>query len=148
VLTISNSYPGFQLLRPACEKILNIVAAGEAAAINQVSVIVTDDIVLNRLKKQFFQEDVLTDTISFQYHETGSPIDGEVYLSLDRIKENAQKYNNNFKDELVLVLIHSFLHLIGYDDQTPTEKKTMNHLQQSYQKKISIKGLFKITQTR
>jgi len=148
VLTITNSYPGFQLLKPACEKILNIVADGEAAIINQVSVIVTNDTVLNQLKKQFFQEDVLTDTISFQYHEPGSPIDGEVYLSLDRIEENAQKYNTNFKDELVLVLIHSFLHLIGYDDQTPTEKKTMNRIQQIYQKKISIKYLFKIIQTR
>jgi len=148
VLTITNSYPGFQLIKPACEKIFKTVADGEAAVINQVSVIVTNDIVLNRLKRQFFQEDVLTDTISFQYHEPGSPIDGEVYLSIDRIKENAQKYNNNFKDELVLVLIHSFLHLIGYDDQTPTEKKTMNRIQQSYQKKISIKNLFKITQTR
>ena len=148
MLTITNSYPGFQLLKPACEKILGIVAAGEAAAINQVSVIVTNDIVLNRLKKRFFQEDVLTDTISFRYQEPGSPIDGEVYLSLDRIQENAQKYNNNFKDELVLVLIHSLLHLIGYDDQTPTQKKIMTRVQQSYQNKISIKYLFKITQTR
>lgn len=103
---------------------------------------------LNQLKRQFFQQDVLTDTISFQYHESSSPINGEVYLSIDRIRENARKYHNNFKDELVLVLLHSFLHLSGYDDQTPTEKKTMNHVQQSYQKKIAVSHLFRITKIR
>jgi probable rRNA maturation factor len=148
VLSIINSYPGFQLLKPACEQILKTVTVGEAVAIQQVSVIAISDIVLNRLKRQFFQEDVLTDTISFQYHEPGSPIHGEVYLSIDRIRDNAKKYKNDFQNELTLVLLHSFLHLIGYDDQTPTEKKTMNRRQQSYQKKISIKYLFRITKIR
>lgn len=143
VLTLENKYPGFQLLRPATEHILHKVIKEEAVSFTHVNIIVTDDNTLNRLKKQYFNDDVLTDTISFNFNDPGQDIDGEIYISIDRIRANARKYNNPFQQELALVIIHSLLHLIGYEDQNPGDKQIMDRRQQRYLQQLSIKRLYR-----
>ena len=143
IVTISNNYPNFQLLSPTVRAILQMVAAGEDRTFEKVSLIVSDDNTLNRLKKHYFDDDVLTDTISFNFNEIDQSIDGEIYISIDRIRENAEQFNTGFRRELALVIIHSFLHLIGYEDSLPTDKQQMDRIQQQYLSQIPLKRLYR-----
>ena len=97
-----------------------------------ISIILTNDKKLLQLKNQYFQQDVLTDVITFNLEEDGDPIDGEIYISLNRVSENARKFKQNIGVELKRVIIHGLLHLLGYDDQTPEEKKTMTRMEDHY----------------
>ena len=90
-----------------------------------VTIIFSNDSKLRKLKKEYFNKDVLTDTISFNLEEEGDPIEGEIYISLERVDENAQTYKQDFIMECKRVIIHSCLHLLGFDDQLPEEKKEM-----------------------
>jgi len=143
IVTISNNYPNFQLLSPTVEAILQKIAADEDSTFEKVSLIVSDDSALNRLKKQYFDDDVLTDTISFNFNKSDQPVEGEVYISVDRILENAEQFNTGFPRELALVIIHSFLHLIGYEDSSPTDKQQMERRQQHYLEQVTLKRLYR-----
>jgi len=147
-LTIFNLHPDIQLLTPATETVLEIVATGEKVVFEDVRLIVTDDDAVNRLKKQFFDEDVLTDTISFNLNNSEQPIEGEIYISIDRIRDNARNFKTSFEQELILVLLHSFLHLVGYDDQTIEEKEEMNRLEQAYIRQLKIVQLFQTIENK
>ena len=70
--------------------------------------------------------------IAFNLEEPGQSIDGEVYVSIDRVKENAIKFHQNFKSELLRVIIHGTLHLLGYDDKNEKEKLRMTALENKY----------------
>ncbi|MCD6101073.1 MAG: rRNA maturation RNase YbeY [Candidatus Marinimicrobia bacterium] len=127
-----NLYPKLFLLRPAIERLVNFLAGKECKRVKKITIVVSDDKILNELKKKYFGEDLLTDTISFNFNQKNEPVEGEIYISIDRIKENAKDYNESFDRELVRVLIHSILHLFGYEDQTPQGKKQMEALQNFY----------------
>ena len=97
-----------------------------------ISIILTNDKKLLQLKNQYFQQDVLTDVVTFNLEEDGDPIDGEIYISLNRVSENAREFKQDNGRELKRVIIHGCLHLLGYDDQTPEEKTTMTRLEDHY----------------
>jgi len=97
-----------------------------------ISIILTNDKKLLQLKNQYFQQDVLTDVITFNLEEDGDPIDGEIYISLNQVSENAREFKQDTGRELKRVIIHGCLHLLGYDDQTPEGKKTMNRMEDHY----------------
>ena len=97
-----------------------------------ISIILSNDEKLRQLKKQYFRKDVLTDVISFNLEEKGNPVEGEIYISINRVSENAKKYKQDIGIELKRVIIHGCLHLLGYDDQTPEEKTTMTRLEDHY----------------
>ena len=64
--------------------------------------------------------------------DKNDPIEGEIYISFDRVKENAKEYNEKFINEFKRVIIHGCLHLIGFDDGTNEEKKEMTYLENKY----------------
>lgn len=97
-----------------------------------ITFIISTDAKLNKLKKDFFDEDVFTDTISFNLEEDGDPIEGEVYISLDRIYENSIKYGVDNLIEIKRIIIHSCLHLLGYDDKSIIERDIMTDLEEKY----------------
>jgi len=140
---IINIYPELFLLRPPVENLVNFLASKETKRVKKITIIVTEDEVLNDLKKQYFGEDYLTDTISFNFNKENEPVEGEIYLSIDRIKENAKEYNETFERELVRVLIHSLLHLFGYNDQTDVDRKQMEALQNFYLLQQNVKGFYR-----
>ena len=105
-----------------------------------ISIILTNDKKLLQLKNQYFQQDVLTDVITFNLEEDGDPIDGEIYISLNRVSENAREFKQNTDRELKRVIIHGCLHLLGYDDQTPEEKKTMTRMEDHYLSQPIVPG--------
>ena len=84
------------------------------------------------MKNQYFQQNLLTDVITFNLEEDGDPIEGEIYISLNRVSENAIKFKQDIGIELKRVIIHGILHLLGYDDQTPEEEKIMIQMEDHY----------------
>ena len=97
-----------------------------------IIIILSDDKKLLQLKKKYFQQELLTDVITFNLEEDGDPIEGEIYISLKRVSENARKFRQDIEKELQRVIIHGLLHLLGYDDQTLEEKKAMTCLEDHY----------------
>ena len=117
-----------QWINKTCKKIF--IDNGKKIA--DVSFIITTDNKVNELKKRFFNEDILTDVISFNLEEEGDPIEGEIYISLDRIIDNAKIFNQEILMELKRIIIHGLLHLIGYSDESKKEKSRMTKLENYY----------------
>jgi len=115
-------------LNSACNNILNDKDQNTAT----ISIILTNDKKLLELKNQYFKQDLLTDVITFNLEEDGDPIDGEIYISLNRVSENAREFKQDAGRELKRVIIHGCLHLLGYDDQTPEGKKIMTRMEDHY----------------
>lgn len=98
----------------------------------KVSFIITTDDEVSDLKYQFFQERVFTDVIAFNLEEKGEPIEGEIYISWDRVCENASNFEVSKDSELRRVIIHGLLHLLGFEDESEEEKTTMTKLENQY----------------
>ncbi len=86
---------------------------------------------IQRINREFLGHDYPTDTVTFRYSKDRE-VDGEFYISLDVVRENAARYDADFLQELLRVTIHSALHLIGYDDQTPEERAGMQEKEAFY----------------
>src|ERR1035437_6245232 len=86
----------------------------------------SDDYLLN-INKQYLDHDTYTDIITFDYSQENVKlnISGDIYISIERVKENALKFSKSFEDELHRVLIHGTLHLLGYKDKTKIAKAEM-----------------------
>ena len=88
------------------------------------------DELLAALKNQYFQKNHFTDVIAFRLNDySEARIEGEVYISLPRAKENAKIFNQPYEKEVTRLIIHGCLHLIGFKDDTKSEKKTMTELE-------------------
>jgi len=83
-----------------------------------------DDEYLHKLNVEFLDHDTLTDIISFDY-TMGELISGDIFISVERVKENAEELGVDFLEELHRVIIHGVLHYIGFKDKTEEEKKIM-----------------------
>jgi len=83
----------------------------------------SDDYLLN-INRDYLKHDYFTDIITFDYSE-GKKLSGEIYISVDRVRENAKSLNLHFEIELKRVIIHGVLHLLGYKDKTEFQKKTI-----------------------
>jgi probable rRNA maturation factor len=103
----------------------------------ELTFIFTGDEVVRKLKHEYFKEDVYTDIITFNLEDDGDSIEGEVYISWKRAKENAKKFDQQFETELKRLVIHGTLHLLGLDDITEDDKKEMTRLEEHYLKQIS-----------
>lgn len=90
-----------------------------------------NDADLHQMNVKFLQHDTYTDIITFDYNQQSFVI-GEIYISLDRVKENAQNTNVDFIHELHRVLIHGLLHLMGYQDKSLKEKSIMTSKEDYY----------------
>jgi probable rRNA maturation factor len=101
------------------------VVEKEGSSIQEVNYVFCTDTYLLNLNKGFLKHNTFTDIITFDNAEGGSALEGEIYISFDRVKENAEKYQVRFEDELNRVMIHGVLHLLGYKDKKPSEKALM-----------------------
>ena len=117
-----------------CKKIFN-----DNKKINgDIIIIISDDDKLRKMKRTFFNKDLLTDVIAFNLEDEGEPIDGEIYISFKRVQENAQDFKQEINTELKRIIIHGCLHLLGYDDVTSKEKNEMTALENYYLNEFSI----------
>jgi len=100
--------------------------SSEGFAEGEITYIFCDDKYLNKINLEFLNHDTLTDIISFD-NRIGKQINGEIYISVERVRENAKIYKTNFKDELHRVMIHGILHFCGYNDKSDAETKSMRN---------------------
>lgn len=92
--------------------------------VGEINYIFCDDAYLHKLNVEFLQHDTYTDIISFD-NTMGRLISGDIFISIDRVKENTTVFTSSFEDELHRVMIHGVLHYMGYKDKTIEEKEMM-----------------------
>ena len=102
------------------------VVEKEGYKVGEVNYIFCGDEYLHKINVEFLQHDTYTDIISFDY-TLGKMINGDIYISIERVEENAVKYNTTFVDELHRVMIHGVLHYAGYKDKTEEDKVEMRN---------------------
>ena len=90
----------------------------------ELNYIFCDDAYLLKLNVEFLDHDTLTDIISFDY-TMGKLIGGDIFISVERVKENAELFKQPFEEELARVMIHGVLHYMGFKDKSSAEKKAM-----------------------
>ncbi|MCX8491036.1 MAG: rRNA maturation RNase YbeY [Cyclobacteriaceae bacterium] len=101
------------------------VVRREKKSVKEINYIFCSDEYLLQLNQGFLNHTTLTDIITFDNSEDKRKLEGEIYISIDRVRENAFKFKSSFEDELRRVMIHGVLHLIGYKDKKPSEKAQM-----------------------
>lgn len=94
--------------------------------VGEINYIFCDDVYLHKLNIEFLQHDTYTDIISFD-NSLGTIISGDIFISLERVAENATTYNSTFDAELQRVMIHGILHYMGFKDKTTDEKLIMRN---------------------
>lgn len=104
----------------------------------ELSIIFCSDDALLAINKQFLNHDYYTDIITFPIEETATVFEAELYISIDRVKENAQDLSKIFQNELHRVIIHGVLHLCNYGDKTTEEIKIMRSKEDYYITNLSI----------
>lgn len=96
----------------------------------------SDDYLL-QINKEYLNHDTYTDTVTFDNSETKGEILGDIFISIDRIRENAKTFKTAVKDELHRVMIHSTLHLLGYKDKATKDKALMTAKENEY---LALRG--------
>ncbi len=108
------------------------VITQEGAQLVHLNFIFCSDTYLHAQNVQYLQHDTLTDVITFSYSEDQHQIEGEVYISIDRVQDNAATYGVEFWQELYRVMIHGVLHLLGYGDKTAEQQAQMREKEDFY----------------
>jgi probable rRNA maturation factor len=119
----------FKLKRPRLVAAwLASVARREKSGFDSLEYIFCNDQYLLQINKDFLNHTELTDIITFNYSDAAVSqrhMEGEIYISIDRVRENAQSFKTTLENELHRVMVHGVLHLCGYNDKTPAQKRSM-----------------------
>ena len=110
---------------------LKLVAESEIFTLGNVSVIFCSDNYILDINQRYLQHDYFTDIITFDYTE-GTKISGDLFISVDSVRENSIEYGTEFENELHRVIVHGILHLIGYDDHSEEDIKVMRAKEDYY----------------
>lgn len=121
----------FQLDLPKSKKWIKNTIKKEGREPGEITFIFCSDDYLLEINKQYLDHDYYTDIITFDYVE-GKEISGDIFISVDRVKENAATFGVDFQNELNRVLVHGVLHLLGYKDKSADEKKLMTSKEDEY----------------
>jgi len=103
--------------------IINIVDS-EASAVGEISYVFCDDVYLHNINVEYLKHDTLTDIISFDY-TVGNLIQGDIFISIERVKDNANDFEVSFEEELKRVMCHGLLHYCGYKDKSDSDAALM-----------------------
>ena len=118
---------------------LKMVVESEVKRLGDLSIIFCSDPYILDINQRYLQHDYFTDIITFDYCE-GKVLSGDLFISIDTVRENAAEYGASFEEELNRVMVHGLLHLIGYDDHTPAEQQEMRGKEDYY---LSIRKILK-----
>ncbi len=118
-------------------KWLRLVAESEIRRVGQINIIFCSDNYILDVNQQYLQHDYFTDIITFDYCE-GDRLSGDLFISVDTVRENSIEYGTEFDDELNRVIVHGVLHLIGYDDHSDDDIAVMRKKEDYY---LSLRDL-------
>lgn len=133
MISYSSLYSEFELQNPAFYKdwLANVILT-EGKIIGEIHYVFCDDEFLLSINQAYLDHDTLTDIITFPTSSSDEILSGEIYISIPRVKENAQLNQSDFDDEIARVLVHGVLHLVGYKDGTDFEKIEMRAKEDYY----------------
>lgn len=109
--------------------------SNEGFELGEINYIFCDDTYLHKLNVEFLNHDTLTDIISFD-NTLGKIVNGDVFISIERVKDNALLFQTTFDEELHRVMIHGVLHYVGYKDKSEAEKEAMRNKENQYLLKL------------
>ena len=126
--------------RGECKQFLRGIFKKEKTPFESLTYIFCSDDYLLEINRAHLNHDYYTDIITFDLSDPGTPTTGEVYISVDRVKDNAREHGQFFTHELHRVIFHGVLHLCGYGDKTPREEKIMREKEDYYLDQYYGKG--------
>lgn len=122
------------------KKWIEATIVAEGYKLHELNFILCSDDYLLRINQDFLQHDDYTDVITFDNSEELKMIVGDIFISIDRIKENAKNFGSKTIIELCRVIIHGTLHLLGYKDKTKQAKTLMTSKEDFYLEKLELEG--------
>ncbi|WP_309614220.1 rRNA maturation RNase YbeY [Flavobacterium sp.] len=117
---------------------LSKVISSEMKSEGDINYIFCDDNYLVEINQQYLNHDTLTDIISFDY-SIGNELHGDIFVSIERVRENAIDFNVGFDEELKRVLVHGVLHYCGYKDKSEDDEKLMRQKEEEKMKMFHVK---------
>jgi rRNA maturation RNase YbeY len=130
IVNLGVKIPSFVSKKDLKEAVKNL-AIQEGKVLKDLSLVFTDDDYLLEVNKQYLNHDYFTDVITFDY-SSFPEVSGDVMISLDRVKDNAQSLNQSYELEFYRVVFHGVLHLCGYKDKTDADAKVMRAKEDFY----------------
>lgn len=116
----------FELTNPQSQTDwISEVISSHDSSIEEINYIFCSDDYLLELNQRHLNHDYFTDIITFDHSEDDGALESDIFISIDRVKDNARNQNNSFEEELNRVMVHGVLHLLGFGDKTEDEKKVM-----------------------
>jgi rRNA maturation RNase YbeY len=122
------AFPNKTLIKSFIEKLIK----KEGGTLSEINYIFCSDDFLLNMNRDFLQHDYYTDIITFGLSDKNQPIEAEIYISIDRVKDNARSLENSYQQEMLRVIFHGALHLCGYKDKTKSEISTMRAKEDQY----------------
>lgn len=110
--------------KPEILKLIEKVIRSKKRIPGDLSFIITTDIELKKINREFLKRNTLTDVIAFDYSE-GKRLKGEIYISGETVQRNAHNYKVSLRNEMIRVMIHGTLHMCGFKDKSACERKKM-----------------------
>jgi rRNA maturation RNase YbeY len=117
---------------PAVHRAVAMVLRGRRIRSATVTVVFFDSRRSRRLNREFLGHDYITDVLSFTLNDPPEPLEGELYVNVDRARQQAREYHVSFREEIRRLVIHGTLHLAGVDDRTARELRAMRRLEDHY----------------
>jgi rRNA maturation RNase YbeY len=130
IVNLGVQMPGF-VSKKELKRFVKELVAHEGKQLKELSLVFTDDEYLLEVNKQYLNHDYFTDVITFDYSDFPN-VSGDVMISLDRVKDNAQSMNLDFETELYRVVFHGALHLCGYKDKKKEDAALMRSKEDFY----------------
>jgi len=125
--------------RRALKSFIDSLFQKESRSLESLTYIFCSDDFLLNMNKEYLAHDYYTDIISFDLSESRTgPVTGEIYISIDRVKDNAERLKVSFQQELHRVIFHGALHLCGYKDKTKPQQKEMRTMEDQYLKAYGL----------
>ena len=129
-LVVSSTNDNYQYDTKSVKDLCTIVLKDSSYDAISLNIIFSDDSNLNRLKLEYFNEDVLTDVLAFPI-QNDTKLEAEIYISYDRAISSSKEFNVSLNSELIRLIVHGILHLLGYRDNNDESKKVMFDKQES-----------------
>ncbi|MBK7816765.1 MAG: rRNA maturation RNase YbeY [Sphingobacteriaceae bacterium] len=137
-ISFTSQYKTFKLSKStSIKKWIETIIKKEKRRAGEIHYVFVSDEDLLKMNKKFLNHNTYTDIITFDYCEDKT-INGDIFISIDRVKDNASKFKTEFTDELHRVLIHGVLHLCGYKDKTKKDASLMRKMEENSLSKRSF----------
>ncbi len=112
--------------------VIELIQERESRNFYRVEVVFVDDNEILEINSRYLGHDYVTDIITFPYHDDNAPVEGTLFCCITQIKRQSQELNTRFKTEVLRVVIHGLLHLVGHVDTTDFQRDQMHALENKY----------------